>query len=99
MLQRERMLTTAVRLAWTLGLATLTTLACGDSEEGVSDPSPPQDEATAAGGGIILFTTYYSEPEHIHRVGQCVRSTCPPKGTRCTGIKTQYFELDDSECN
>jgi len=76
-----------------LGLA-----ACTD------EAVPPEETTSTVTEEIfhpITFTTYYAEPEHIHIVGHCTNTICPqwPKGTFCTGRRTDYFTAEFDTCD
>jgi len=63
--------------------------------------APQHDEVINESGSIII-TTYYADASHSGPpVGSCVRNTCPdtPKGLRCTGVKTQFSEIDTAFCD
>ena len=49
--------------------------------------------------GVERWTTYYAEAAHINVVGECLFSSCPPKGTSCWGIKTSYYDVIFDSCS
>jgi hypothetical protein len=68
------------------------------------DEAPPVEEPTSSVTEEvyhpITFTTYYNDALHHTVVGRCTHSICPqwPKGTFCTGHKTDYFTAEFDTC-
>ena len=56
-------------------------------------------EAQPDDSGSHIFTTYYSTAAKTTEVGYCVISTCPPKGTTCSGTKTSFTKVMTLPCS
>jgi hypothetical protein len=82
--------------AWLVGLG-----VAGCTDEPV--PAPEESTSTVSEELIspVTFTIYYAEPAHIRVVGRCTHTICPdwPKGTFCTGHKSDYFIVYEDTCD
>lgn len=92
-----------------MSVAALLFISCAEdgSDGSVLEPateaSAAQQVATPSGdetvNGLIIIMTYYSDPSLTTQVGVCTTRTCAPKGTRCTGMKSNYSVKEERQCN
>lgn len=89
------------RLALSATLFSALVVGCAvgtDSDPNAQEERAEEPELSAQGTGVFTETLYFSNAAHTTQVGRCVFSSCPPKGLRCFGQKTNYYEVYDDVC-
>jgi hypothetical protein len=86
------------RIALTI-CATLFGASCADTLTPQTEESSTMEAETVptpSAEGKIIITEYF---ENGVKVGSCVTQTCAPRGTHCTGRKTDQKEVTEDDCD